>query len=106
MSLRGKRRIGRGAIVGALVALWIAVLVLGFVAQTTELFGVRRGAFAFLLLGVAALGFVLIGSVGVWLTLGGVDEHSASTHARGDAAKVPGRGATPRDPATGPSRRR
>jgi hypothetical protein len=78
MSQRGKRRLSRGAIVGALVALWIGLLVLGFVAQTTELFGVRRGALAFLLLGVAALGFILIGSVGVWLTLGGVDGHSTS----------------------------
>jgi hypothetical protein len=78
VSLRGKRRLSRGAIVGALVALWIAVLVLGFAAQATELFGVRRDALAFLLLGVAALGFILIGSVGVWLTLGGGDEHGTS----------------------------
>ncbi|MGO9488893.1 MAG: hypothetical protein ACLQBB_07680 [Solirubrobacteraceae bacterium] len=57
------------------MALWIGLLVLGFVAQTTELFGVRPAALAFLLLAVAALGFILIGCVGVWLTLGGVDEH-------------------------------
>lgn len=73
------RRLSRGAIVGVLGALWIAVLVLGFVAQATELFGVRRGTLAFLLLGLAALGFILIGSVGVWLTLGGVDEHRTSS---------------------------
>ncbi len=86
--MRGKPSLSRGAIVGGLAVLWVAVLVLGFVAQTTELFGVRRGALAFLLLGVAALGFILIGSVGVWLTLGGVDEHGKSSSPpaeRGDA---------------------
>lgn len=69
----------RGAIVGALVALWVGLLALGFVAQTTELFGARRGALVFLLLGVAALGFIVIGCVGVWLTLGGFDEHPTSS---------------------------
>ncbi len=64
-------------IVKALVALWVAVLVLGFVAQTTELFGARNGGLAWLLLGLAALGFLAIGSAGIWLVLRGLDEHDA-----------------------------
>lgn len=79
MSQGGKRSLSRGAIVAALVVLWIAVLVLGFVAQTTELFGMRRGAVAFLLLGVAAVGFILIGFIGMWLTFDGVDEPGKSS---------------------------
>ncbi len=74
------QHLGRGAIIRLLVALWIAVLALGFVAQTTELFGTRNGPLAWLLLGVAALGFILIGSVGIWLVVRGLDEHNTSSN--------------------------
>ena len=89
MSAPGKRGLGRSVLVRALVPLWIAVLVLGFVAQTTELFGTRNGILAWLLLGVAALGFIVIGSVGIWLVVRGLDEPNASSTnrpaERGDA---------------------
>ena len=85
MSARWNRRPERGVIVAVLVALWIAVLGLALAAQTTELFGVRGGILAWLLFGVAALGFILIGSVGVWLTLTGLDEHNARSRQAGRA---------------------
>ena len=85
MSKRWNRRPERGVIVAALVALWIAVLALALASQTTELFGVRGGILAWLLFGVAALGFILIGSVGVWLTLSGLDEHNARSRQEGRA---------------------
>lgn len=68
------RRGSRAALAG-LLALWIAVLVLGFVSQTTELFGAHDGALALLLLALAGAGFVLIGGVGMSLIYRALDEH-------------------------------
>ncbi len=78
MSERWKHRPGRVVTVGALVALWIIALVLALAGQTTSLLGVRGGAVAWLLSGVAALSFIAIGCMAVWLTLSGLDEHDTS----------------------------
>lgn len=64
------------AVLGGLVALWIAVLVLGFISQATELFGAHSGVVALLLLALAAAGFVLIGGVGMLLIYRGLDGRS------------------------------
>jgi putative Mn2+ efflux pump MntP len=75
-------RRGRRALVGGLIGLWITVFVLGFVSQATELFGAHSSVLALLLLALAAVGFVLIGAVGMWLVVRGLDGRSDS---RGDA---------------------
>jgi uncharacterized membrane protein len=52
--------------------------VLGFVSQATELFGAHSSVLALLLLALAAVGFVLIGAVGMWLVVRGLDGRSDS----------------------------
>jgi putative Mn2+ efflux pump MntP len=52
-----------------LAVLWLCALVLGFVTQTTELFGARGSALSMTLLGVASVGFVTIGALGCWIVL-------------------------------------
>lgn len=66
----------REVVLGGLVTLWLAVLVLGFVAQTTELFGASNGSLALLLLGVAGLGFIVLGCAGIWLVVHELHEHA------------------------------
>ena len=79
MRERWSQRPGRLAIIVALVALWIIALGLALAGQSTALFGVRGGAVAWLLSGVAALSFIAIGAITVWLTLSGLDEHDTTT---------------------------
>lgn len=55
-----------GIVVKALVAVWVGVLVFGFVAQTTEMFGSLNGVLVWLLAG--GLGVLLLLGFGVaWL---------------------------------------
>ncbi len=56
----------RRAILIALVALWVVALVMRFV-ETTGVFGTRGGVLGWVLLALAALGFILIGALGMWL---------------------------------------
>lgn len=58
-----------------LVALWLAILVVGFVAQTTELFGREHGVLAWSLLGIAAIGFIVVGAGAMWLVVRALDDH-------------------------------
>jgi len=65
----GEVQLPARAVLVVLVVLWVCALVLGFVTQTTELFGARDGTVALALLGVACVGFLAIGAIGIWLVL-------------------------------------
>ena len=69
--------LARSRTLRVLVVLWLAILVFGFVAQATELFGARGSALALALMGLAAAGFIAVGSIGVWLVIRGIDEPKA-----------------------------
>jgi hypothetical protein len=71
--MREQVRSRRRAILVATAALWIALLVLGFVAQVTKLFGAHGDAVTLGLLGLAAAGFILMGAAGMWLVMRGFD---------------------------------
>ena len=66
----------RRNVLKAVAGLWVAIFVLGFAAQATELFGAGSGIAGWLLQGTAAVGFVLLGAAGIWLVVSGLDGHA------------------------------
>ncbi len=104
MSDTRKPALHRG--VAALAVLWVAILGLGFAAQTTELFGSSGGTVTWLLLAAAALGFMSTGVLGVRLIQRALDQDETSNGgrlARDGAEDVSGpKGRLESDPARPP----
>ena len=73
--MRGVRST-RAVVFAAGVTLWIALLVVGFVAQVTKLFGTHSDGVTLALLGVGSVGFILIACAGYWLVMHGFDDRS------------------------------